>query len=185
MSEKRRCSQTTVKGKPCKAYAMAGSDRCAVHLKIAGVSTKLTPEIQRHIVQLVQAGNYTPVACRAAGIGESTFYDWWARGDPAKDDPADAIYRAFRADVEDARATGETVLVSIVAREARNADVKAAIWLLERMHPERWARASQREGGILNAPAAQEAAAQFDPFREFDELAEARRKKLGGGDGDA
>ena len=70
------------------------------------------------------------------------------------------------------------MLVSIVAREARNMEAKYAIWLLERMYPDRWARASQREAS--GTPAAAEAAAPFDPFDEFDELADARRKKLSG-----
>ena len=157
---------------------MAGSDRCAAHLKVAGAASKLTPEVKLRIVTLIQAGNYPGVACRAAGVAESTFYDWLTRGDPTKDEPANALYRAFRSDVDEARALGETVLVNIVAKEARNQTWQAAIWLLERMAPERWARASQREGVVTQQQT--EAAAPFDPFREFDELAEAGRKKLSG-----
>ena len=72
---------------------------------------------------------------------------------------------------------GEAVLVGVIAQEAQARTWQAAVWLLERQFPDRWARASQRE---LVDPEQELKDAEFDPFREFDELAEARRKKLSG-----
>jgi hypothetical protein len=175
---KRRCSQTTTAGKPCRQYAMQGSDRCATHLKVAGQKSKLTPELHRKIVDLIRVGSRPEVACVASGISRSTFYDWLDRGDPAGAKPENALYRAFHVDVEQARAIGENALVAIVQTEARQQTWQAAVWLLERMYPERWARASQRE---LPGLAEKVAAAPFDAFAEADELAEARRKRLSGG----
>jgi hypothetical protein len=157
---------------------MAGSDRCATHLSLAGRETKLTPELQASIVQLVRAGSYLPVACAAVGIARSTFYEWWNRGDPAGSERADAPHRVFRAELERARAEGEALLVGKVVTEARAGTWQAATWLLERMFPERWARASQREGPT---PELEEKASVFDPFAEIDQLADARRKKLSRG----
>lgn len=67
-------------------------------------------------------------------------------------------------------ATAEPRLVALVAQAART-QWRAAAWLLERRHPERWS-----ERGRPLAPASPPDL--DDPFREVDELAERRRERL-------
>jgi hypothetical protein len=79
------------------------------------------------------------VACELAGVSRSTFYDWLKRGRAAKS----GKFRKFALDVEQAKATAESKLVAQIAAAATDPtkpDVKAAMWLLERSKPERWAR---------------------------------------------
>jgi hypothetical protein len=46
----------------------------------SGRKTVYTDEIADKIVGLIRVGNFVDVACRAAGIHKSTYYDWKARG---------------------------------------------------------------------------------------------------------
>jgi hypothetical protein len=172
-----RCSQLTAKGTPCRNWAVEGSDRCVSHLRMTGPKSGLTPQLAEKLAQMIAAGNHTTVACAALGIAKSTFYDWWARGDPTRDEPRDAGFRAFRERIEQAKAEGEAQLVLRIRQDATR-NVQSAIWLLERTHPERWARVSQREAVPSSSDQSLEEAA--DPFAEFDELAEARRRRVGG-----
>lgn len=48
-----------------------------------GRSSKLTPERQDQIVNLIQAGNYASTAAQAAGIGERTYHRWMKQGQEA------------------------------------------------------------------------------------------------------
>jgi transposase len=104
----------------------------------------LSDEIADRLVQLLQAGNYVETACAAVGIGRSTFYEWLERGDPAGSAAADAPYRTFRERAEQARGEGEARNVALVARAATS-DWRAAAWMLERQHPERWSKPKLRD----------------------------------------
>lgn len=172
-----RCAAKTAKGKPCKARPSEGSEFCVAHSGVNGRKTVLKPEVSDRILQMLRAGNYVDVACRAAGIGQSTFYDWLARGDREGKAPADAPFREFREHVDQARAEGEARNVAVIAKAATR-DWKAAAFLLERQYPERWARASMRQeesGGNSGEGGAKPPA---DPFAEVDELAEKRRARI-------
>jgi hypothetical protein len=68
------------------------------------------------------------------------------------------------------QATSEVRLVAIVASAART-QWRAAAWLLERRHPQRWAAPASSAREVVRDPD------EFDPFAELDELAEARRRK--------
>ena len=142
------CTETTAKGKPCKGKAVAGSDppRCASHLGLVGRESKLDEQTTELIVTMLRAGNYVDTAVSAAGVARSTYYDWLRRGDPAGTDPADEVYRVFRDRIEKAQAEGEARNVALISKQAPS-DWKAAAWILERLYPERWARASQRSEG--------------------------------------
>lgn len=168
-----RCTATTAAGAPCRAWAQSGSDpaRCPHHLGTRGHLSKFTPEVVERIVSLLAAGNYDGTAATAAGISPKTFYVWLRRGAP--DGPAaDARYRDFRRRVERAQSEGEARNVALIARAATD-NWQAAAWLLERRHPERWARLSQRPQTEDPAPAEKPA----DPFDEVDELASRRRER--------
>ena len=155
---KRPCSQLTAAGKPCRGAAVLGSDRCAAHLKLNGRKTKLTPELTARLTQMLRSGVPLATAVPAAGVSKRTYLEWLARDEP--------MYVAFAEAVEEARARGEAALVAVISRAAP-AQWQAAAFLLERGHPERWARLSQRKQEPQPLP-------ETNPFAEFDELA-ARR----------
>jgi hypothetical protein len=67
------------------------------------------------------------------------------------------------------QALAEQRLVAVIAAGARS-NWRAAAWLLERQYPERWGR--DRAKGLTA-----ETGGEDDPFREVDELAEARRRR--------
>jgi len=173
-----RCSQTTAKGEPCKAYAIRGSDRCSAHLGRSGRPTALDESVVEALVTMLKAGNYLNVAVRAAGIGMQTYRDWLKRGQSSA--LVDAPYRDMRERVEKARADGEVRLVSIIASAART-DWRAALALLEREFPDRWGPVSVRVRELEPPPEVDVTPVDDDdPFREVDELAERRRSRVAG-----
>jgi hypothetical protein len=83
------------------------------------------------------------------------------------------LLRDLKEDPE--RALEEHVLVAQIARAAQTpGGWRAAAWLLERRHPQRWgdprlvARKAEREDELTDLA---------DPFREVDELARRRRRE--------
>jgi hypothetical protein len=107
--------------------------------------TKLTPAVEEKIVRAIRAGNYPEVAARHAGIHPATYYRWMERGALEGEAPEDDPYRRFRAEVERALADAEIADVGLIERAARNGDWRAAAFLLERRHRERWRRGEGRE----------------------------------------
>lgn len=107
---------------------------------MAGQPTKLTPETQERICQLIRAGNTVEVASEASGIAPATYYGWMQRGQD-KGQP----YRGFREAVEKARAEAEAILVGRVQQAANSGSWRAATWLLERQWPENWAPLAERD----------------------------------------
>jgi transposase len=99
--------------------------------------TKLTPELQKEIVGYIEAGNYIEVACEAAGISQSTFFDWKARG--AKKQP---LYSEFLEAVKKAESKAEIRNVVVIQKAAQE-NWQASAWYLERKHAERWGRKDQ------------------------------------------
>lgn len=154
---------------------MIGSALCASHLRLTARPSLLTPQLADELVQLLQAGNYVAVACRAVGISAKTFRDWMKRG--ATSAAKNAPYRELRERVDRARAQGESRHVAVVTKAAIAGSWQASAWLLEREYPERWGRVSVR---VRDESAPEEplpaASADDDPFSEVDELAERRRR---------
>jgi transposase-like protein len=115
-----------------------------------GRPTSLTPELQDAIVALVKSGNDVKTACAVVGVGRTTYYRWMARG--ASDDPADAAYRVFAAEVEQARAIAEAALVRSLADVSR-LNWRVALERLERMYPHKWGPPVRaRDGGVIRLP---------------------------------
>lgn len=100
-----------------------------------GRSTKLTPEVQKKIVDAISSGNYAEVAATYAGISRKTYFEWLVRGRKAKA----GIYRDFRDAVMDASAQAEMSAVLYI-RKAMPEDWRAAATYLERRYAKRWAR---------------------------------------------
>jgi hypothetical protein len=89
----------------------------------------------RTFVAAIRAGNYAIVAAQAAGVHPSTFFNWMKRGAVEKD----GIFRELFDAVKKAEAEGEATLVGIV-RKAAPKNWQAAMTILERKYPKRWAR---------------------------------------------
>jgi hypothetical protein len=78
----------------------------------------------------VRAGNYRETAARFAGIGPATLHRWL--GDPR------APYVALREALNMVEAEVEVEVVANLVRLSRTSTSAAVFWL-ERRHPERWA----------------------------------------------
>ncbi len=102
--------------------------------------TKLTPDLQERILNMIRLGNYRNVAAQAVGIAPETFSRWMSR-------PRDP-YRQFRQAVEQAEAMAEVSMVALIAKAARD-DPKYALQYLARKAPERWAQ--RKFDGTLGA----------------------------------
>lgn len=100
-----------------------------------GRPSKLTPEVQEKIVNLIKVGNYAETAARAAGISKTTYYNWMADDRPQ--------YVEFRDAVETAEAEAESHAVAVV-RRAMPDQWTAAMTYLERRYPDRWSRLEKR-----------------------------------------
>lgn len=134
-----QCTGKTKTGKRCKRLALDGAKHCAVHLGApVGRSAKLTEDVAKTIIAILELGGYVEVAAAAAGISKSTFYDWLERGAAEGTKKVDEPYRRFRERIEQARAKGETEAIALIQRHAMK-DWKAAAWMLERQFPDRWA----------------------------------------------
>lgn len=134
-----------------------------------GQPTKLTPARLDTIVKLLRSGNYVAVAAEGAGVSESAVYKWLERGERPEEQEADSIYFQFVQAVRTALAEAEQVLVASIEKaatgytkktkrvrtytdpesgrecveetieEAEVFDWRAASWMLQARHKQRWA----------------------------------------------
>ena len=166
------CTGTTRTGKPCRQRAMADDELCSVHAGLArkevGRPYKLKPETHQRFVALLRASNAFETCARAVGVTPRVAKSWYQRGGESD---AREPFKSFRVDCDRAEAEAESRAVAIIANAARDS-WQAAAWLLERQHPERWARVSQRK----EAEQLKEPEQPHDPFSEVDELAARRRQ---------
>lgn len=120
-----------------------------------GRPSKLTPELQSQIVQLITAGCYPEVAAGACGISRTTFYEWMQRAAGQHPDrPATKELSAFADAISEAVDKSEVRLVLKLAeyeegkRKGKRkpwvksrltmGQVVAAQWKLSRRFPDRW-----------------------------------------------
>src|SRR2546425_12106758 len=102
-----------------------------------GRPTKLTKEIQEHIVAAIRSGNYADAAADSAGIHKATYYRWLERGE--SDAKADRPFRDFRDAIKKAEGEAEVHAVALI-RQAMPDNWQAAMTWLERRYPDRWRR---------------------------------------------
>jgi hypothetical protein len=99
---------------------------------MVGRPTKLTPELADDLVLLLAAEASSARAARAVGVSERSVTRWLRNGLQKN------VERARAATPATTDALSEARLVVLISRAALT-DWKAAAWLLERRHPERWA----------------------------------------------
>jgi transposase len=135
-----------------------------------GRPTKISPEIQKKIVEAITRGNYTETAAALAGISKDTFYAWLKKGARQKKGPfkefSDAVDRA-QAEAEamdlvriEVAANGRPTKLlrdekgniifdekgkPIIMERSVYPDWTAAAWRLERRFPERWSSKARIE----------------------------------------
>jgi hypothetical protein len=107
-----------------------------------GRPTKLTPELQDRMVQIIRAGNYQVVACRYVGLAERTFYYWLSRG--RRGWKIDEPYVQFLQAIEEAQAAAEIESVARIRAAARKGDLDSDKFFLTHAYPDRWGRHQAR-----------------------------------------
>lgn len=103
--------------------------------KKAGRPTKLTPALQKKVVDAIKAGAYIETAAAFAGIHKDTLYEWLKKGARSRGGP----FFEFSQAVEQALAHSELRDITIIGTAAQT-QWQAAAWRLERRFPERWSR---------------------------------------------
>lgn len=109
--------------------------------KPMGRRSRLTPELQATVVDLLKAGNYVETACAYVNINPSTYHRWIERGETNPD----SAYGEFARACAQARAHAEVQSVLVVRKAARDGNWQAAMTWLERSFPQRWGRSMRAE----------------------------------------
>lgn len=137
---------------------------------MAGRPSLLTPTRIEIITTLVRRGNYIKVAAEAAGVSVATIYGWIERGELPEEQAQDTLYSQFLEALRKAEADSEQVLVASIEKaatgfikkkrttrryrdpesgqmveetseeEAEVFDWRAASWMLQARHRQRWAQ---------------------------------------------
>lgn len=102
-----------------------------------GPRDKCTAELVRKAVKLKKGGAPNKSIAMALRISESTFYRWVST-------PRTENQRELSEGLKKAEADYDNALLGIIAKAAQERDWKAAAWLLERKHPELYARPEVR-----------------------------------------
>lgn len=120
-----------------RAHALLTPRKTKPLTRTVGAKPKLTPEVQRCIVERIGKGMSKKDAAQATGIGERTFYRWMRQGEDAADetDP----YWLFWHQVEVARQSWQECLLEGV-RDTGKHDWRAYMALLERSFRTQWGR---------------------------------------------
>ena len=100
-----------------------------------GRPTKLTPELQQSVIDLLRRGNYLETTALAVGVDKATIRLWLSKGKKAKT----GIYKRFYAAVRRALSEAEVLDVDTI-RKAAASDWRAAAWRLEHRYPQRWGK---------------------------------------------
>lgn len=109
--------------------------------RVNGRPTKLDSATQQKFIDAVREGLPFSTACALAGIADTTFANWRHR---AESEP-DSLYFGFMQAVKEAEAEAEAANVKRIRSAADNGQWQAAAWILERRHPDKWARTERSE----------------------------------------
>ena len=105
-----------------------------------GRPSKLTPDVEKKLVDAVRAGNSREAAAKVSGISEATFYNWLSQGREAKR----GRFLEFLEAIKKAEGEAEQKAMSRIV-EAGQKHWQATAWWLERKYPNRWARRERHE----------------------------------------
>lgn len=131
--------------------------------------TKLTPAIEKIIIDTLRVGATFEAAAGRAGISVSTIHEWRrrGRGESLKGKTTKRLVE-FAIAVDRAMADAETSIVAAI-RKASAEEWQAGAWLLERRHPDRYGRVDRSkvelDATVAVRPAREEMAelmARFD-----------------------
>jgi hypothetical protein len=105
-------------------------------MKKRGRPTRQSEETQARICRVVAFGNSVECGAALSGVGRRTVFIWILRGEKEHRGP----YHAFAVAYRKAQAAAEVRDVAAIRAAALAGTWQASAWLLERRHPERWAR---------------------------------------------
>jgi hypothetical protein len=109
-------------------WAVPG-DRANPSRRKPGRPSRLNPEVVATLLTAVRAGNFRETAAELAGVAPATMYRWLRDPRPP--------FVALRAALERVEAEVEVEVVANLVRLSRTSTAAAVFWL-ERRHPERW-----------------------------------------------
>lgn len=132
---------------------------------MATCDEKTTTEVGK----MIKLGIPPMVAAKGQGISEGEFEEWMRRG--LVGGRGEHRYTKFRLEVLKSEATSEQLLVGVV-RSAAAAHWQAAVWLLERLYPERYVRRS-----VSNPDASPGTPGRPDPFADTDNVVPIKEAK--------
>ncbi|WP_135611667.1 hypothetical protein [Methanococcoides sp. AM1] len=112
--------------------------------------TKLTPETHKTICKNIALGMPYEHACRAAGVSYPAYRTWIIRGEEearrVEENPRASIKNSekpfveFQDDIKRAEAQGIEKNLKRISKAADEGNWPAAAWVLERRHPEHFAK---------------------------------------------
>ena len=132
-----------------------------------GRKTKLTPSLEKRIIELIEAGNEPLIAARACGVPDRSYTEWINNGLR----PSREVFISFVEKIEKAKATVET---KVAGNLTTNKDWRAQAWWLERGPArERWSADNTAFDAIVTP-----AVAFLDLLRREDKKIVEQKKAL-------
>ena len=98
--------------------------------------SKLTPEVQKRIIDAMKLGSTKELAAAYGGISRRSLYNWIEKGETQKS----GIYYDFRKAMEQAEGERVARWLAIINKAAQNDNWTSAAWLLERTRPDDYGR---------------------------------------------
>lgn len=105
----------------------------------------ITRTMMKAICETIACGNYVKPSVLANGVSYSTFRDYMAKGKKGIR-PYDEYYEM----VEEAKAVSEVNMSLRIDESAKQGNVGADMWKLQRMFPNRWGNAQRQEIKVDN-----------------------------------
>jgi len=102
-----------------------------------GRKSSLTKEIQKQIVEILEAGNYQKTAYESLGIPESRYFHWLKEGEKAESKEGkltkkEEKYIEFLESIKRAVQVARQVNLAVIRKAAKEGSWQAAAWFLER-----------------------------------------------------
>ena len=126
---------------------------------------KLTPELAREAIRLVQNGASNSDVISYLGVAESTFYAWLR-------DPQNDAQRALAQGLKKAETERKLWHLQRIHKAAEEGDWKASAWYLERRYPNEYARTQRLTGEVVTT---QRSDALTEAIRETAKRMEGKR----------